>query len=97
MNDTEPLARRVNAALAGADHRAAARVRETLADYEPGDGAGAVILLATLQIAIGEDAALAALGMHPPRPGLVYCCGSEGWVTPAERFDHVWDSYSGTD
>ena len=50
-----------------------------------------------LEMAVGEDAALAALDMHPPRPGLVWCCTSEGWVTPAEKFDHVWDSYSGVD
>jgi hypothetical protein len=97
MNDDSPLARRVNRALEGADPKVAARVREVLADYTPGDRAGAVILLATLEVGIGEQAALAALGMHPPRPGLVYCCATKGWVTPAERFDHVWDSYSGTD
>jgi hypothetical protein len=97
MNDNHPLARKVHAALAGADSPAADLVRETLAEYTPGETAGALILLVRLQMAIGEDAALALLGMHAPRPGLVWCCAGEGWVTPAERFDHVWDSYSGAD
>jgi hypothetical protein len=27
--------------------------------------------------------------------GKVYCCSSEGWVTPTEAFEHSWDAYSG--
>ena len=47
-----------------------------------------------LTLAVGAKAAHDVLGMKPPRRGLVYCCSSEGWVTPAEHFDHVWDSWS---
>jgi hypothetical protein len=32
-----------------------------------------------------------------PRPaGKVWCCVTLGWVTPAEAFDHVWESDRGT-
>jgi hypothetical protein len=28
----------------------------------------------------------------PPRKGLVYCCATLGWVTPAVAFDHQWET-----
>lgn len=31
---------------------------------------------------------------NPRADGLVYCCSREGWVTPADAFDHSWDPYS---
>ena len=40
---------------------------------------------------MGEKAAHVALDLKPPRPGLVYCCPSMGWVTPHERGAHVMD------
>jgi hypothetical protein len=33
----------------------------------------------------------------PRHRGRVYCCSTNGWVTPREKFDHVWDAYSGWD
>jgi hypothetical protein len=53
------------------------------------------MLAISLQTVLGDRAANAAMGMTPPRPGLVWCCDRLGWVTPAERFDHRWDAYSG--
>jgi hypothetical protein len=35
--------------------------------------------------------------MKPPEPGLVDCCGPMGWVTPAERDEHRYDSSFGWD
>ena len=54
-------------------------------------------LLAMLGAAVGQEAALDALRMKPPRPGLVWCCSTLGWVMPRVKFDHVWDTYSGID
>ncbi len=90
MNDHDLLTRRVNDALIGADPKDAARAEAALADYTPGDPVGALILLTTLQTAIGEDAAYAALGIKQP-PRLVYCCPSMGWVTSEEKAAHVMD------
>lgn len=27
--------------------------------------------------------------------GMVYCCVTLGWTTPARAYDHVWDTFSG--
>ena len=97
MNDHHPMSRRVNDALAGVDPARAAGVRAALADYMPGDRDGLMSLMFQLELVVGDDAALAALDMHPPKRGLVWCCTSLGWVTPTERFDHRWDAYSGMD
>ena len=74
------------------------RVREALESYvaDP-DGAGATILLSTLEPVVGRDAAYKALGMKPPKPGLVYCCATLGWVTPHEAAEHRYESGFGMD
>ena len=97
MNDHDPLSLRVNDALAGVDPATAASVRAALADYTPGDGVGALILLSELEQAVGETAAYAALDLDPPKPGLVYCCPTLGWVTPFERGEHQYESSFGMD
>src|SRR4051812_24732379 len=33
-----------------------------------------------LALAVGADAAHEVLRLKAPRPGLVYCCSSQGWV-----------------
>ena len=91
MNDHDRLIQRVIDALLGVDPDKAARARKALADYTPGDGTGALILMFQLEQAVGEKAAHAALDLKPPRPGLVYCCPSMGWVTPHERGAHIRD------
>jgi hypothetical protein len=90
------LTRRVNNALAAAGSGPANdRVRAALEAYvaDP-DGPGATILLVYLEDVVGDQAALDALGMTPPEPGLVFC-GSMGLVTPAERDEHRYDSSFG--
>src|SRR4051794_16403612 len=47
-----------------------------------------------LTLAVGAKTAHEVLGLKAPRRGLVYCCSSQGWVTPAEAYDHVADSWS---
>ena len=93
------LRRRINNALAAADTDPGNdRVRDALESYVAGpDGIGATILLNSLQAVVGPDAAYEALGMEPPMPGLVYCCATLGWVTPAEAAEHSYDSGFGMD
>jgi hypothetical protein len=93
------LHRRVNNALAAAGTGPKNDdMRDALDDYiRRPDPAGAVILLHFLTQAIGEDRAYVALDFLPPAPGLVWCCGSMGWVTPAERAEHQYDSSFGWD
>src|SRR3954451_10366513 len=69
--------------------------RERMAGYVADPGTyDAEELRIWLTLAVGDKTAHDVLGMKPPRPGLVYCCRSLGWVTPAEWYDHVWDSWS---
>src|SRR5262245_40319359 len=93
------LTRRVNDALDPlAKDLTYDRAREAFDAYVANpDDANATILHDRLVSAIGGEAARAALGMKPPKPGLVYCCVTIGWVTPAEAAEHRYDAYFGWD
>ncbi len=95
---TKDLDTRVSAALDGAPPDKAASARKALDGYlAVPDPAGATILLAAMTDAVGDQAAYVALDMKPPRPGLVYCCATMGWVTPAKRDAHAYDYSFGWD
>jgi hypothetical protein len=91
------LAARVTAALDGAEAGSLVPLaRRALAAYIANPSRDRKdSLLTWLESVVGEAQAMDLLGIKPPRKGLVYCCSTIGWVTPARRFDHRWDAYSG--
>ena len=72
------------------------RARHALASYD-GTSSKRDDLLFWLSAVFGDNRATELLEMKPPRKGLVYCCSTIGWVTPAQRYEHRWDAYSGMD
>lgn len=90
------LAARVTAALDGADGRPGVdQAWEALEDYVADRSrANRDDLLYWLTAVLDDAQAMDLLGTKPPRKGLVYCCPGIGWVTPQERADHRWDTYS---
>src|SRR3954447_11008148 len=69
--------------------------RERIASYVADPGTyDAEVLRIWLTLAVGAKTAHQVLGLKASRRGLVYCCSSRGWVTPADAYDHVADSMS---